>query len=124
MTKLSHITMELAREPGHPQGDRDIGYQLNIPLTEDGHIDAAAWKRHRSGCTVRRMRPGEVIRQGRIVHGSGGRWLFDYDDRQDFDDEVGIKLGSERFVPGEYVSIREADGEVHTFQIVSVRPQE
>jgi hypothetical protein len=38
------------------------------------------------------------------------------------DDEVGFKLGAERFVPGEYISIREDDGKTHTFRVVSIQP--
>ena len=32
------------------------------------------------------------------------------------------RLERERFVPGEYVSIREDDGRYHTFQVVSIKP--
>jgi len=54
--------------------------------------------------------------------GDSGQWSFDYDERQEFDDELGFRLGEERFVPGEYISIREGDGTMHTFQVISVRP--
>ena len=36
MAAMSHITLELAREPGHPHGDRGHGYHLYLPLTADG----------------------------------------------------------------------------------------
>lgn len=121
MPTLSHITLELARERDHPMGDRNYGYHLYLPLSDDGRIDTDAWQKLRSACRVRRFRPGEEERHGRILRGSGGRWSFDYDDRGDFDDEVGFRLGDEIFVPGEYVSVRENDGEMHTFQVISVR---
>jgi hypothetical protein len=34
--------------------------------------------------------------------------------------ESGHRFGAHAFRPGEYVSIRDEDGEMHTFQVVSV----
>ena len=36
------------------------------------------------------------------------------------DDEAGYRLGDRAFAPGEYVSIRDDDGELHTFTVVTV----
>jgi hypothetical protein len=119
---ISLIELTLAREPGHPEGDRNHAYHLYLPLTADGRIDADAYRHNQALCHVRRIRPNEPETRGRIVHGPGGRWIFDYDDATTRDDEVGFRLSAERFVPGEYVSVREDDGKAHTFQIASVRP--
>lgn len=116
------IELELAREPGHPEGDRDHGYRLYLPLTDDGHIDASRYREIPDWCRVLRNRPGEEQAHGRILRGPGGRWLFDYADASTRDDEVGFRLSEERFVLGEYVSIREDDGKTHAFRVVSVRP--
>jgi hypothetical protein len=63
---------------------------------------------------------------GRVVHKPGGaehaRWVFDYDPGSANDDESGYRFGAHAFVTGEYVSIRDEDGETHTFQIISVQP--
>jgi hypothetical protein len=122
MANLSHIELELAREPGHPHGDRNHGYHLYLPLTEDGRIDGRAWHDNPAACRVRRMRPNEDDARGRIIHGPGGRWIFDYLEEIDRDNETGFRFGEERFVPGEYVSIREDDGKTHVFQVRAVRP--
>lgn len=119
--KLYRIELELAREPGHPEGDRNHSYRLFLPLTADGHIDAAGFRDMPDWGRVVRNRPGEDEARGRIQRGPGGRWLFDYSDASTQDDEVGFRLSEERFVPGEYVSIREDDGKTHVFRIVSVR---
>jgi hypothetical protein len=119
--KLYRIELELAREPGHPEGDRNHSYRLFLPLTADGHIDVAGFRDMPDWCRVVRKRPGEDEARGRIQRGPGGRWLFDYSDASTQDDEVGFRLSEERFVPGEYVSIREDDGKTHVFRIVSVR---
>lgn len=121
MTKLTQVVLELAREPGHPHGDRDHGYHLNLPLDDSGLIDQQAYEHLARACTVKCYRPHEAARNGKVRH-SHGQWIFDYDDRQEFDDETGFRLEAERFVPGEYISIRESDGVMHTFQIISVRP--
>jgi hypothetical protein len=122
MPNMSMIKLELAREPDHPHGDRDHGYVLRLPLTSDGSIDADAYRKNPALCSILRQRPGEAAIRGRVVHGPGGRWSFDYDDTTANDDEAGFRLSEERFVPGEYVSIREDDGKLHTFQVVFVRP--
>lgn len=119
---ISHIALELAREPGHPFGDRQHAYHLYLPLKNTGEIDVEGWRRSQSLCRVRRFRPNQPEVSGRILHGPGGRWIFDYPDASEADDETGFRLDRERFVHGEYVSIREDDGKLHTFQVVSIRP--
>lgn len=49
---------------------------------------------------------------------TGGTWYFDYVEGEQ-DDEIGFKLGEERFVTGEYVSIGRA-GKMHTYQVSRV----
>lgn len=113
------VHLELAREPGHPEGDFRHGYDLLIPLGDDARIDAASWREHRAATRIRRFRPGEADLVGVLARKPGGSWYFDYASG-DRDDEPGFRFGDETFVPGEYVSIRENDGTMHTFRIVSV----
>jgi hypothetical protein len=116
---IFHILLELAREPGHPYGDRSHAYHLYLPLLADGRIDAEAWRRSRALCRVRLLRPNEEEASGRIIHGPGGHWIFDYPG--DAPDESGFRLANEHFTVGEYVSIREDDDTLHTFQVVSIK---
>ena len=116
---ISHIVLELAREPGHPHGDPAHVYHLYLPLLADGRIDAEGWRQSRPLCRVRRERPGEEEVSGQIRHGPGGRWILDYPGAQS--DEVGFRLEDEYFVIGEYVSIREDDDRLHTFRVTSIR---
>jgi len=117
-TKLCHVRLELAREKGHPEGERAIGYDLVIPLTEGGRLDPVAWKGNQAGCRVRRFRPDEEDLIGHLRRKPGGQWYFDYVDGEK-DDEIGFRLGEEHFVAGEYVSIR-TDGVMHTYQVKRV----
>jgi len=113
------IRLELAREPGHPDGDSDVAYVILAPLDADGRIDAALWKDHREACRVTRLRSGEDDRHGQLVHRRGGSWAFHYDTATRLADDVGYHFADERFVVGEYVSIDEG-GEMHTYRVASV----
>jgi hypothetical protein len=116
------IRLELAREPGHPEGSRTIGYELVAPLDDGSRLSAELWRKHRDLCAVRRFRDGEDDLRGRLARRPGGAWFFDYDAGRSGDDEPGHRLGDERFVTGEYVSIRDERGRMHTYRVVSVAP--
>lgn len=116
--KFRSVRLLLAREKGHPGGEREQGYDLLVPLDHSGHLDAAEWKAHQSSCRVRKFGTGEGDRIGRLRRKPGGQWYFDYTEG-DRDDEMGFHLGEERFVTGEYVSIGR-DGAMHTYQVARV----
>lgn len=117
-SNFRHIRLLLAREPGHPSGSREEGYDILAPLSADGHLDAVEWKRHQAACRVRHFRSGEQDRIGRLRRKPGGQWYFDYEEG-DRDDEIGFRFGVERFITGEYVSLGRP-GETQTFQIARV----
>lgn len=112
------IRLELAREPVHPHGDRATGYTILAPLHDNGMIDVDAWKAHRERCRITRFRPGEDTDVGHLVR-KGNGWMFHYDVKGSESDEVGYHFGDERFVSGEYVSIRSEDG-MHPYRVMSV----
>jgi hypothetical protein len=115
------IHMKLAREPGHPAGASDIGYDFLAPLDRANRIDASAWREHRTLCRAIRFRPGETDDIGHLVRKPNGGWAFSYDVIGDEDDEEGVNFGEETFKVGEYVSIAEDDG-THVYRITSVNP--
>jgi hypothetical protein len=123
---LHRITLHLARGKQHPEGSARHGYELLAPLDSTGHLDPEAWKVLRDHCRVRRFWAGEPDRNGRLVHWPGGfggaTWLVDYDDRSSEDDEAGYRLGAHIFAPGEYVSIKDEEGDLHTFVVVDLKP--
>jgi len=130
MTSLPHvlkrIRLNLARSKEYPAGSARHGYEFVAPLDRTGHIDLELWRKHRDHCRVRRFWEGERDEVGHLIHAAGGnehaRWVFDYDNSAEHDDEAGYRFGAHAFQPGEYVSIRDEDGEMHTFQVVSVEP--
>ncbi|MGE0500552.1 MAG: hypothetical protein AB7I79_02725 [Rhizobiaceae bacterium] len=113
-----HIRLELARERANPEGAPGDGYDLLAPLDGDGRLDPGKWKVHQMLCRVRRFRRSEEDRVGRLRRKPGGSWYFDFAEGK-ADDEPGYRLGAERFVPGEYVSIRGA-GKMHTYRVTRV----
>lgn len=117
---LKHIRLELARTKQTPDGDPACGYEFAAPLAADAHLDPDAWRKEKDRCTVRRFWRGAADERGLLVHGKGGRWAFSYAPGED-DDEPIFKFDRHRFVPGEYVSITEHDGETRPFKVVSVR---
>jgi hypothetical protein len=123
---LCRVLLHLARSHEFPQGSAAHGYEIVVPLTASGRLDADMWKDVRNRCSVRRFWGAERDRRGFLVHRAGGAegatWLIDYDRSTDADDEAGYRLGSHSFAEGEYVSIRDEDGELHTFKVASVRP--
>jgi hypothetical protein len=130
MTQLPHvlkrIRLNLARSKEFPLGSDKHGYEFVARLDAQGHIDPELWRKYREHCGVRRFWDGEDDEVGRLVHKPGGaehgRWVFDYDEATEEDDEAGYRFGNHAFRPGEYVSIRDEDENMHTFQVVSVEP--
>lgn len=122
--KFKRIRLNLARSPEHPTGSPRHGYEFVAPLDASGHIDVAVWRSARKRCIVRRFWAGEPDETGLLVHKPGGRdhgrWVFDYDQAAEEDDEAGYRFGSHAFLVGEYVSIADEDGEMNTFQVVQV----
>jgi hypothetical protein len=118
-TGLKSVRLNLARTKEYPDGSARHGYRFTAPLDADGHLDPEGWKKHRDKCRVVRFWGGEEEDIGHLVH-HGTSWGFHYDLSGDEGDELGYRLGSHRFVPGEYVSIRDDEGELHTFTVVTV----
>jgi len=120
---LSIVRLELARDRDFPEGSPEHGYEFVAPLTPEGHMDSDGWHSHRERCRVRRFWDGEPDERGHLVRRRGGTWAFHYDLSGDSDeDEPGFKFDTHTFMAGEYVSLREQDGEMRTFRVASVRP--
>ncbi len=118
---MRRVRLELARDHDHPVGSRSHGYDFIAPLDEKGRIIVEDWKKVRDRCRVRRFWAGEpdevvaepleqparlpearevVLPERRVVRG--------------------YRFGEHAFVPGEYVSIKEHDGVLRTFKVMSV----
>ena len=117
---LRRVRLELARDHDFPEGSRERGYDFIAPLDARGQIDLVAYKALTERCRVRRFWAGAADEVGHIVHKRAG-WAFHYDIHGDpSHDETGFRFDTHKFVPGEYVSIKEKDGELRTFRVISV----
>jgi hypothetical protein len=122
---LQRITLTLARSKDFPAGSQAHGYEIVAPLDGSGHLDAVGWAKSREACTVRRFWGDEERDLGHLVHRGGpkgGSWSFRYDVAGDEDDEAGYRFGAHGFNIGDYVSIRDDDGAMHTFQVSLIEP--
>lgn len=123
---LKRITLHLARSKQHPDGSARHGYEFVAPLRPDGTLDAEVWKEARAACRVKRFWEGEPDETGHLIHRPGGKggatWAFDYDPAGSADDEAGYRFGDHPMTVGEYLSVRDEGGELHTFRISAVRP--
>ena len=44
---LKRVRLELARSHEHPNGSSEHGYDFIAPLDNEGHLDAAEWRKER-----------------------------------------------------------------------------
>jgi len=117
--QFRQIRIALAREPGHPNGDDEFAYIFVAPVDTEGRIDQKLWRTHREACRVARQRPHQDDQLGHLVYHVGGAWGFHYDGEANLPDEAGYHFADERFVVGEYVSIKER-GKMHTYRVTTV----
>ncbi|MBI1386355.1 MAG: hypothetical protein GC150_15720 [Rhizobiales bacterium] len=116
---MKKIRLELARDHDFPGGSREHGYEMVAPIDDDGHIDAAEWRRSREKCRVVRFWGDADHEIGHLVRKPGGQWAFHYDIHGDEDDdETGHRFDSHSFRIGDYVSIKEHDDIMRTFRVV------
>jgi len=118
---LMRVRLELSRSSAFPQGSSSHGYEFVVPLNQDGHIDASAWKKFKDKCRVTRFWGDSPEENGTLRHVGHG-WRFDYDKSDDADDELFFKLDKHALSPGEYVSITEHDGVQRPFRVMMVTP--
>ena len=121
--RMRRIKLERARDKGGQSDHGAKGYEFVAPLDADGHIDVESWRNYRTVCFVHRLENGMIRDRGLLVHRAGGEggatWAFDYE-LGEGEEESGFRFGAHPFIPGEYVSIRDEDGDLHTYQVVSV----
>ena len=123
---LRKVTLHAARSKAFPDGSIRHGYDFVAPLTGDGRIDIELWKAHRGECFAHRFWADEPAMQGLLIHRAGGRggstWAFEWKSPHAAtdDEDEGFRFGDHVFKLGEYVSIREPDGGLVTFRVVSV----
>jgi len=113
---MARALLLLARAPGLPEGDTAQGLEMDVALTPQGQIDAAAWQADPEPWRTRRFAPGEadhiyeLIRDDEAwtLRGAAG------------DDDPPWRLELRTLRPGEYASARTPAGDELVFRVVSV----
>jgi len=118
---LTHIRLELAREPGSPAGNPQDGWDIVAVLDAGGKLDAEGCRDQSDRLHVRRFEDNQTVATGTLRQGPGGKWLLDLAP-EDAPDATGFRFGEERFVAGEYVSLINADGEPHAYVVAKAAP--
>jgi hypothetical protein len=114
------IHLDLAREPGHPEGSVEDRYTLVLPLDQEGRIDTDYCRSFPDLCRVAHVSFQGGVHRGMVRRESDGTWAFDYGDA-DSEDEAGFRFSHERFAPGEYVSVIR-HGQAHPYKVISLQP--
>jgi hypothetical protein len=119
MTRLTRLTLRLARNPdaGFPDGDDRYGYVLVAPLDGDHRLDAALWQTERAACTVRRFSPEPGESAGGLLTHRGSHWRFAWDEQDEGPDDAAWKLADHRLEPGAYLTIANGDGEALVYRV-------
>lgn len=73
------------------------------------------WKKECDYCCVCWFWGDEEEEIGYLIYCLGGVWVFYYDIDGDDDDEVGYCFGVYVFIFGEYVFIKDEDGDLYMF---------
>ncbi|MCB8839826.1 hypothetical protein [Aurantimonas sp. VKM B-3413] len=117
---LRHVRLEPVLDTGQ-LSDHHSDYDLIVPLAADGRLDADGLASEANAGRVRRFEEGLTDAVGRFQRKADGHWVFHYDQHQDDDDELGFEVATERFVPGEIVSVVH-HGRGHSYRVAFVRP--
>lgn len=115
------IRLDLVLDKDRTDRSCAIGYLLVAPLTPDGRIDVALWREHREFCGVICMHPEEPSEVGHLFRAARGTWGFRYDVTRKPTNVPTFHLGSDRFVIGDYASIRDDYGQ-SLFQVAAIDP--
>lgn len=119
---ITHVELELAREPAHPFGDREHLYDLYLPILADGRIDGERAKCCDGRCRFRCRKPGACEAHGTIHLSDGGRLELEYGDAAG-NGEVSLPEIDGPFRPGQLLPIADDNGEAHLFQVLFIRQE-
>lgn len=114
---IRKVRLEMARCHEFPEGSSTHGYDLYLPLTQDGRLDRELWQKHRAESSFRRFWDDEE-EIGQLKHVRNG-WVLAPAEEEG--SEIIFRGDEHRIAAGEYLSIKERDGVTRTFRVVSVQ---
>lgn len=118
------VTLVVAAGPGFPQGSPDHRYEITVPLTAGGHLDAEAWQAGPGPWPARRLWPGGPPQDGDVQFDADtASWsirLFPVPGAATDAPLHALIRHAGQLRPGEYVTIGEPDGTEFSYRVVSV----
>jgi hypothetical protein len=111
--------MELARNRDFPEGSPRHGYLLHAPLDRNGRLDLVEFEAGRTRAAVEEFWGDMDPKRGHLVHRARGLWSSSFGSS---DEEPIFHFGDHRFVPGEYLTVRDLSGKDLTFRVTAVTP--
>lgn len=117
------VTLVMANGPGFPSGSADHRYELTVALTPGGLLDPAAWFADPEPWPLMRFWPGEAPRPGDVQWDDETGWFLQIFPAGGETGEAPMhalvrNVGQLR--PGEYVTIREQEGNEYAWRVVGV----
>jgi hypothetical protein len=120
---ITHVELELAREPAHPYGNREYTYDLYLPIRTDGRIDGDRAGCCDGHCRFRCRKPGGCKAHGTIRLSGGDRLELDYGGTRG-SGKVSLPGRDIPLRPGQLLPIADDNGEAHLFQVLSLRQEQ
>jgi len=122
---MARIELVMAAGPGFPQGSLTHRYNLMVILTPGGMLDEAAWWADPTPWPAERIWPGDR-RHGDVQLDAENGWALRFGPAVGPDTEAHNAplhapiRSAGQFRPGEYVTIREPNGNEYAYRVVNV----
>lgn len=116
---MYRIRLQLTGTGKVPQAVEQCGYELEIPLTKELHIDAESWSKNRDIYKVTRFWVKEETRRGHLERQLNHVWYFEYSE-DGVRSEPTFQLDKEEFYVGQFINLRDHGGEMHIFKVTEV----
>jgi len=117
---MARVILVLATGPGFPSGSPDHRYEMEVALDAAGRLDAAAWRADPAPWPVLRFRPGAPPRRGDVQYDEETGWSLRFPPEETRPERVEALISPGMLRPGEYLTVRVADGVDYGYRIVSI----
>jgi len=116
MNNWKQIRLELASTPEFPAGSVSRAYLLRLPISDDDHVDVAAYRQNPRRAVVRRHWSSEPDQRGQLLE-AGEEWIIHCDGKPD----SRLELDGKPLRLGQQIPIKIGEGIELPLRIASIR---